>query len=881
MEILIIIGIFLLITILLPWINRSSISNIKSDLEDIRAELSQIRAKLGVESMPVPQRIAYEQIPAVEERIEQIQAKMPLPELVWQEPAESTPEASPEYPYEKVEAKEPSGIEFDFGAKLPVWIGAVSLIFAGFFLMKYSFEAGLLGPLTRIILGGVSGAVMMIAGYIVMLRPNMANKERIAQGLCGAGIVTLYVCLYAAVNLYALITPITAFIGMAAVTAASVFLSLRIGQPIAVFGLIGGLLTPALVGSTDSNNTILFIYLFALFAGMMTITARRGWWVLSAVSVLGIFGWTGLWALTSFNPDDALEMILLQAGVTALTLVCTKNSLWEERDTDARATGMNILAIAGTSISVLLLSLFVEMTAFDWTIMGLLSLATVMLAYFRPDQYRLALLCKVALDFVLFATWVDTAPLNISMIVLGGLFVLYGAIPHIMARKTYNGGFWTNLQVGSLIAGYGIAYLLMPVSSQLVDYGLWGIVSAMLAGYSIYSIAYFKARIDENDINHDVRIVSHALAVTSFISIALITELPKEYLPLAFALQILAACGIYTKFRLEILNQIVLVLTAAFAFLEQEQINLFGKIIFNSIFLSPYALGNAPIDVMILLGTPAAVFAAALYMRHRGHDENPLIQQVLFGTSLMLTLGVLYYGLHSMVLMNVYPLFHQAGFIERGYTSFMIVAVAVMILMYLPGRYHVWGRALFHIFTARLAYFDLVFLNPYFNGTQLVGDIPLLNGITMTYLGGFAIILAALRHNIFQMGVLLRKTYSAIALVLLMVFVSLTVRHFYHGENMTSFVMDNIELYTYSIVWLLTSILLFTYGVMKDNKDIRFASLCFMVLTVCKVFLVDAAELEGLYRVFSFFGLGVSLIGISYFYARFVSGTREALYEQK
>ena len=47
-----------------------------------------------------------------------------------------------------------------------------------------------------------------------------------------------------------------------------------------------------------------------------------------------------------------------------------------------------------------------------------------------------------------------------------------------------------------------------------------------------------------------------------------------------------------------------------------------------------------------------------------------------------------------------------------------------------------------------------------------------------------------------------------------------------------------------------------------------------MVLTVGKVFLFDASELDGLYRVASFFGLGLSLIGLSWFYSRFVFGGR-------
>ena len=40
------------------------------------------------------------------------------------------------------------------------------------------------------------------------------------------------------------------------------------------------------------------------------------------------------------------------------------------------------------------------------------------------------------------------------------------------------------------------------------------------------------------------------------------------------------------------------------------------------------------------------------------------------------------------------------------------------------------------------------------------------------------------------------------------------------------------------------------------------------------MFLYDAPVLEGLFRVFSFLGLGLSLLGISWFYTRFVFGDK-------
>jgi uncharacterized membrane protein len=59
-------------------------------------------------------------------------------------------------------------------------------------------------------------------------------------------------------------------------------------------------------------------------------------------------------------------------------------------------------------------------------------------------------------------------------------------------------------------------------------------------------------------------------------------------------------------------------------------------------------------------------------------------------------------------------------------------------------------------------------------------------------------------------------------------------------------------------------------GTWRKGRVIRIASLPVMVLTVAKVFIYDAWELEDLWRVASFLGLGLSLMGLGWFYMRYV-----------
>jgi uncharacterized membrane protein len=98
----------------------------------------------------------------------------------------------------------------------------------------------------------------------------------------------------------------------------------------------------------------------------------------------------------------------------------------------------------------------------------------------------------------------------------------------------------------------------------------------------------------------------------------------------------------------------------------------------------------------------------------------------------------------------------------------------------------------------------------------------------------------------------------------------MNIRQIFHGTHLNIHETSNAEIYTYSAIWLLFGIALLFIGTLRKDKMIRLASLIVMILTVAKVFLYDASELQGLFRVFSFFGLGLSLLGLSWFYTRFV-----------
>lgn len=189
---------------------------------------------------------------------------------------------------------------------MPVWIGGIALALAGFFLVRYTMEIGLLTETVRVALGGVFGLALIAAGHWASTKDSLANGKRIGQALSGAGIADLYASLFVATTLYHLLSPAAGFVSLAAVTVGAVALSLRHGAPIAVLGLVGGFLTPLLTGSTEPNAPLLFGYLYCLLAGFFAVIRKKGWWLLAIPTVIAAFGWVILWLQSGFDPRDAI-----------------------------------------------------------------------------------------------------------------------------------------------------------------------------------------------------------------------------------------------------------------------------------------------------------------------------------------------------------------------------------------------------------------------------------------------------------------------------------------------------------------------------------------------------------------------------------------------
>lgn len=192
-----------------------------------------------------------------------------------------------------------------------------------------------------------------------------------------------------------------------------------------------------------------------------------------------------------------------------------------------------------------------------------------------------------------------------------------------------------------------------------------------------------------------------------------------------------------------------------------------------------------------------------------------------------------------------------------------------------PGL-RLFGAVLFALVGARLL------LNPELLAYHERGW-PILNWLLYTYgiaassclLGARWLSRAEGEGRLRQRGVRPTRVPQAVSLLgLLLVFalVNLEIADYFSPGR--ALVLTGVSGYardlTTSTAWGIYAMLLLVVGVWRGVRELRYLSLAFLLLTVGKVFLYDLSNVGGLYRILSFFGLGVSLILVSLFYQRFV-----------
>lgn len=184
-----------------------------------------------------------------------------------------TPAGAGQYASATNDTKTKSDLEKYIGENLANKIGIAITVIGVAIGTKYSIEHNLISPLTRIILGYLAGAGLLLFGYTLKKK-----YEGFSAVLVSGAIAILYFITYAASSFYALFPQSLAFFLMLLFTAFSVTTAIYYNrQIIAHLGLVGAYALPFLINEEPGKIVILFTYMSIINAGILVIAFKKYW----------------------------------------------------------------------------------------------------------------------------------------------------------------------------------------------------------------------------------------------------------------------------------------------------------------------------------------------------------------------------------------------------------------------------------------------------------------------------------------------------------------------------------------------------------------------------------------------------------------------------
>ncbi len=214
----------------------------------------------------------------------------------------SVPIPSPVQPAVSPPSRTREEWEAIIGGKLLNRIGALALLIGIGLFLKYAFDNDLISETVRVLIGVGIGFASLFGAY----RTERKGFKVFAQGLAGAGIGILYLSGYASFNYYHIISQPVAFVLLAALTMMSLEIGTRYDSlAVSLFGWLGGILTPMMLGTGDSNEAGLFGFLAFLNLGVILVLLRKKTWMgLEVLALIGTYAWYLLWFADAYTPAD-------------------------------------------------------------------------------------------------------------------------------------------------------------------------------------------------------------------------------------------------------------------------------------------------------------------------------------------------------------------------------------------------------------------------------------------------------------------------------------------------------------------------------------------------------------------------------------------------
>lgn len=743
--------------------------------------------------------------------------------------------------------------------RLGVWLGSAALLLAGVFLVRYAVEHSFLGPAFRCTLAALLGFALL-AGAEWLTRhpgpdlPGLLQADQAPAGLAAGGIAMLFGASYGAGPYYGLLPSFVAFAAMAVCSFVGLASALRYGPLTAAIGIIGAFATPALVTTDNPALPGLFAYLIVVSIAAHLVVRHTAWTWLGWATVIAGAAWVciaattdapGLWAAAAFVPAmAALNLALLPAA--ALDHPLGRRLAWGP---------FAVIAAAG---------LVLEQSAPDSTTriaLFLLSPIAVWKGVTEPRLDRLPWLASLIGLLALLLWGLPAWPYGIAGVAerggpppleptdvrafLGAAVIFagfYAAAGLVLERLAPHPLRWAALVAAVPILTLAAAFVQV---TRFHPETSWDI-AALLLSVGLTFVAVRAA----ND-HSPQRAGVHAAGAVAALALGCAMIFRDQWLTLSIALFLPALAWIEAKADLPPLRTVAM--TVATLVLVRLALNWY---------VLDYAYGSTKLanGLVLAYAFPAAAFAYAAHLFRRRADD--LLVAILQAGAVTFAAYFLAFEIRH---------WFGDGNLEGPFT-FDEIAIHVLTLSV---------QAWVYLFVAQRtgsATFDKIWRILGAGALTLAAWLlvfnPGLTGARCETFSLFAAYLAPAAMALHARGRLteseLRPLLGGYALISGFVWITLQVHHAFNTDRMNRFDLSEAELWAWSGAWLAYGLALMVYGIRANERPLRLAALGITSLVCVKVFLVDMGELTGLWRVVSFLGLGLALIGLGAVHRRFV-----------
>ena len=786
-------------------------------------------------------------------------------------------------------------------------IGGIAVVLGIGFFLKLAFDNNWIGDTARIVLGVVVGLAFLGVGEYAQRR-----APRWAQAVTASGAAILYLSIYAAFGLYELIRPDVAFVLLAVVVSVAALLALRYESiVIALLGVAGAFISPALLGPDLPDARLALLYILLVDVGILGISTFRNWRWLTLVGLAASYGIFGYWLFEfqGYNPVTT-HIILTGVFITFAASTPLFHILWRRMPNAADFSLMSVNAVAYFALTAAILWSDYEgrfgLIAFSLAAFyGLMAFAALKRsgAHARVSVFAMG----IASVFLTMAF-----PLQFSGYSVAVAWAAQGAVTVWMGFYL---GRWQTRAFGVAVLWLAVCHLVVfdfwvdAAGYTPILNGRFPTMVAVIAAFYIAGLTYWRNRKSEGQLEIERWATPVTLGIANLVTLAFLSLEIVNYLDsgtfswnsILDVVERASSLDSGAQLGLTLLWAVYGSAVAAIGMLMRLPTARWGglavlgaavwKLLTYDAFLDADALTFTPLLNMRFL-TFALVLGllSVLAFRFKRDEqyltahEKPVVFPILLAASnvvalWMLSQEIIYY-FDSLEAMQGRDYFNGMQLsLTVLWAVYGTAAVAVgMLMRYGPARWG--GLGLLGLAVLKLLVFDAFSVE-----IASLGFVPLANvrfiafALALALLSGLAfwykrreLILGVEEKPVFP---ILLAASNVVALWMLSQEII-----YYFGSLEARQAMDYSSAMHLSltVLWAVYSMGAISAGIVAQSSRIRLAGIGLLAIPVAKLFAFDVFLLDLPYRVVAFITLGCLLLGMGLVYQRYSHAVRGFLF---